>query len=129
MSALNTQIAGEHYKKFVIQPIEFITINNLPFIEGNVIKYICRWKEKGGVDDLDKAIHYIELLKELKHKMQLTLEELKERLADRLDEITLLELLNITSYDLVERFSDLVEDNYDKLQKEINDDYEPDELQ
>ncbi len=61
--------------------------------------------------------------------MQLTLEELKERLADRLDEITLLELLIITSYDLVERFSDLVEDNYDKLQKEINDDYEPDELQ
>ena len=57
MSALNTQIAGEHYKKFVIQPIEFITINNLPFIEGNVIKYICRWKEKGGVDDLDKAIN------------------------------------------------------------------------
>ena len=61
--------------------------------------------------------------------MQLTLEELKERLANRLDEITLLELLNITSYDLVERFSDLVEDNYDKLQKEINDDYETDELQ
>ena len=60
--------------------------------------------------------------------MQLTLEELKELLADRLDEITLLELLNITSYDLVERFSDLVEDNYDKLQKEINDDYETDEL-
>jgi len=60
--------------------------------------------------------------------MQLTLEELKERLANRLDEITLLELLNITSYDLVERFSDLVEDNYDKLQKEINDDYETDEL-
>lgn len=60
--------------------------------------------------------------------MQLTLEELKERLADRLDEITLLELLNITSYDLVERFSDLVEDNYDKLQKEINDDYKTDEL-
>jgi hypothetical protein len=60
--------------------------------------------------------------------MQLTLEELKERLADRLDEIILLELLNITSYDLVERFSDLIEDNYDKLQKEINDDYETDEL-
>lgn len=61
--------------------------------------------------------------------MQLTLEELKERLADRLDEITLLELLNITSYDLVERFADIIEDNYDKLQKEINDDYETDELQ
>ncbi len=66
MSALNTQIAGEHYKKFVIQPIEFITINNLPFIEGNVIKYICRCKENGGIDDLYKAIHYIDLLKEFK---------------------------------------------------------------
>lgn len=63
-----------------------------------------------------------------KLNMQLTLEELKERLADRLDEITLLELLNITSYDIVERFADLIEDNYDKLQKEINDDYETDEL-
>jgi len=61
--------------------------------------------------------------------VQLTLEELKEKLADRLDEITLLELLNITSYDIVERFADLIEDNYDKLQKEINDDYETDELQ
>lgn len=66
MSALKKQIAGNHYSYFVIQPIEFITQNNLPFIEGNVIKYVCRWKEKGGVEDLDKAIHYIELLKELK---------------------------------------------------------------
>jgi hypothetical protein len=66
MSALNKQIAGGHYKKFVIQPIEFITKNNLPFIEGNIIKYICRWQDKGGVEDLDKVIHYVELLKELK---------------------------------------------------------------
>lgn len=58
----------------------------------------------------------------------LTLEELKEKLADRLDEITLLELLGITSYDLVERFSDVIEDHYDKLMKEIDDDYEVDEL-
>ena len=63
---LNKQIAGGHYKKFVIQPIEFITKNNLPFIEGNIIKYICRWQDKGGVQDLDKVIHYVELLKELK---------------------------------------------------------------
>jgi hypothetical protein len=66
MSALNRQIAGGHYKKFEIQPIEFITRNNIPFIEGNIIKYICRWQDKGGVEDLNKVIHYVELLKELK---------------------------------------------------------------
>ena len=65
MSALKKQVAGSHYKQFNIQPIEFITKNNIPFIEGNIIKYICRWKEKGGVEDLDKVIHYVELLKEL----------------------------------------------------------------
>ena len=42
MSALKKQVAGNHYKDFVIQPIEFITKNNIPFIEGNIIKYICR---------------------------------------------------------------------------------------
>ena len=66
MSALKKQIAGSHYRMFPIQPIEFIVKNNIPFIEGNIIKYICRWQEKGGVDDLDKVIHYVELLKELK---------------------------------------------------------------
>ena len=66
MSALNKQVAGNHYKDFVIQPIEFITKNNIPFIEGNIIKYICRWQDKGGMEDLDKVIHYVELLKELK---------------------------------------------------------------
>jgi hypothetical protein len=66
MSALHRQIAGGHYKKFKIQPIEFIIQNDIPFIEGNIIKYICRWQDKGGVDDLNKVIHYVELLKELK---------------------------------------------------------------
>lgn len=65
MTALNKQVDGDHYKKFVIQPTEFIHKNNIPFIEGNVIKYICRWRDKGGMKDLDKVIHYIELLKEL----------------------------------------------------------------
>lgn len=60
--------------------------------------------------------------------MPLTLEELKEKLAERLDEITLLELLGINSYDIVERFEDLIENNYDKLMKEIEDDYEINEL-
>ena len=58
--------------------------------------------------------------------MELTIEELKQKLAERLDEVTLLDLLGITSYDLVERFEDLIEDKYDKLLKEIEDDYEID---
>ena len=65
-SALNRQVGGEHYKNdFKIQPIEFITANKLSFIQGNVIKYICRYDKKNGKEDIDKAIHYCELLKEL----------------------------------------------------------------
>jgi hypothetical protein len=52
--------------------------------------------------------------------MPLTLEELKEKLAEQIDEITLLDILGITSYDLVERFEDLIEDKFDKLEKEID---------
>lgn len=59
------QIGGNHYKKYIIEPIDFITANNIPYIEGNVIKYLVRWKDKNGIEDLDKAIHYIELLKEI----------------------------------------------------------------
>lgn len=65
MSALDKQIGGQHYKGFKIQPIQYITANNIPYIEGNIIKYISRWRDKGGVDDLDKVIHYVELLKEV----------------------------------------------------------------
>jgi len=45
-----------------ISPLEFILKNNIPFAEGNVIKYVCRWKQKGGIDDLRKAIDYLEKL-------------------------------------------------------------------
>ena len=62
--ALDNQVGGAHYKDMPFQPIEFITANNLGFCEGNAIKYICRYKSKGGIQDLDKAIHYIQLLKE-----------------------------------------------------------------
>jgi len=55
--------------------------------------------------------------------MPLTLEELKEKLAEQLDEVTLLEILGITSYDLVERFEEVIEDKFDKLEKEIDDGY------
>lgn len=66
--ATEKQVAGNHYKKFFIQPIEFIHLNEIPFIEGNIIKYICRWRDKGGIQDLDKVIHYVELLKELENR-------------------------------------------------------------
>jgi len=64
-SALNRQVGGEHYKNFKIQPIEFITANKLSFIQASIIKYICRFDKKNGKEDIDKAIHYCELLKEL----------------------------------------------------------------
>jgi len=64
MSAKDKQISGKHYKEFNIQPIEFILANDLSFIEGNVIKYVCRHKQKNGSEDLAKAKHYLELLSE-----------------------------------------------------------------
>jgi hypothetical protein len=64
-TALATQVGGDHYKSLAIQPIEYITKNNLGWCEGNVIKYISRWKQKGQHADLDKVIHYVNLLKEL----------------------------------------------------------------
>ena len=68
MSALDKQVSGKHYKDCVIQPVEYIHANGLPFIEGNVVKYITRWRDKGGLDDLKKVIHYVELLIELEGK-------------------------------------------------------------
>lgn len=65
MSALKDQIGGSHYKKYAIQPIEYIHANNVPYLEGNVIKYVTRWRDKGGVADLEKAKHYIEMLIDL----------------------------------------------------------------
>jgi hypothetical protein len=61
--ALARQVGGNHYKDFKIQPAEFCYRNNIPYLEATAIKYLCRWKLKGGVQDLDKAIHFIELLK------------------------------------------------------------------
>lgn len=64
-NALNVQIAGDHYKNLPIQPVEFIHANGIGFFEGNVIKYVSRWRAKGGVKDLEKAKHYIEMLIQL----------------------------------------------------------------
>ena len=57
-----TQVGGGHYKSMAIQPVEFILANGLGFCEGNIVKYTCRYRQKGGVEDLKKVIHYAELL-------------------------------------------------------------------
>jgi hypothetical protein len=64
-SALNKQVGGSHYRDKGIQPIIYIHANELGFCEGNVVKYVTRWRDKNGVADLKKAIHYLELLIEL----------------------------------------------------------------
>lgn len=61
MKALDRQIGGDHYKKYAIQPIEFISKNNLTYIQGNVLKYILRFNDKNGKEDIAKAIHYLEM--------------------------------------------------------------------
>ena len=62
MKSYKKQVGGNHYKNYKIQPVEFIIKNNIGFVEGNIIKYVLRFKDKGGVQDLEKAKHYIELL-------------------------------------------------------------------
>lgn len=56
------QIGGDHYIKMKIQPVQFIHANNIPFIEGTIIKYVSRWKSKGGLQDLEKARHMVDML-------------------------------------------------------------------
>jgi hypothetical protein len=58
----SSQIGGDHYKNKAIQPIDYIIANKMDFCSGNVIKYITRFKEKNGVEDLKKAKHYIDFL-------------------------------------------------------------------
>ena len=70
ISALGEQVAGSHYKDYAIQPIEFIHMNNIGFAEGCAIKYLCRWRQKNGIEDLKKAKHFIELLIELEGREQ-----------------------------------------------------------
>jgi len=61
------QVGGSHYKKFKIQPAEFCYKNNIPYLEATAIKYLCRWKDKGGIQDLEKAKHFIDLLIEFEN--------------------------------------------------------------
>jgi Protein of unknwon function (DUF3310) len=72
MSALENQIGGIHYKNNAIQPVEYIHANHLGYCEGNVIKYVSRWKQKNGIPDLEKAKHYLEILIELETRKFIT---------------------------------------------------------
>ena len=56
------QVGGSHYQNMKIQPAEFINKNEMKFAEGNAIKYICRHINKGGLQDLEKAKHYIDMI-------------------------------------------------------------------
>lgn len=62
MSAMDRQVAGSWYKTMMIQPLEYALANDLGVCEHAVVKYISRWRDKGGVEDLRKAAHYIEIL-------------------------------------------------------------------
>jgi len=64
-NANDVQIAGTHYKDKSIQPWDYIVANKLGYLEGNIVKYVSRWKDKGGIDDLRKARHYLDKLIEV----------------------------------------------------------------
>jgi hypothetical protein len=61
-SPREAQVGGNHYKDMVIQPIEYIAVNGLSFLQGSVVKYVSRYKAKGGLQDLEKARHCIDLM-------------------------------------------------------------------
>jgi len=60
--SLDVQVGGDHYSKMKLQPVKYIMANKLEFCEGCIIKYVSRWKDKGGVEDLKKARHFIDIL-------------------------------------------------------------------
>jgi hypothetical protein len=62
MKSTDIQVGGEHYKNKKIQPITYIIENEMGYCEGNIIKYVTRYKDKNGLEDLKKARHYIDFL-------------------------------------------------------------------
>ena len=67
-TALDTQVAGNHYKGKAIQPVEYIHANKLNFLEGCIVKRITRWRDKDGFQDLEKIKHEVDLLIEMEKK-------------------------------------------------------------
>jgi hypothetical protein len=58
-------MCGDHYENKTIQPWDYIASNNLGYLEGCIVKYVSRYKEKGGMQDLEKAAHYLQKLIEV----------------------------------------------------------------
>jgi hypothetical protein len=67
ISAFEKQVGGDHYRRMAIQPVQFAHDNGLGFIEASVVKYVCRHRDRGGKQDLEKAIHFLELLIEMEY--------------------------------------------------------------
>jgi hypothetical protein len=61
-NSLNSQVGGNHYKLMKIQPVTFVVENKIEYREANIIKYVCRWRNKNGLQDLQKASHYLQML-------------------------------------------------------------------
>jgi hypothetical protein len=68
--ANSIQHGGDHYKKKSIEPWDFIEANGIGFLDGNAIKYLTRWKDKNGIEDLKKARHYVDKLIEVETAKQ-----------------------------------------------------------
>ena len=62
MREWDTQVGGEHYQKLAIQPTDYIYLNGLDFVQGNIVKYVSRFRDKNGMQDLEKALHYLNYL-------------------------------------------------------------------
>lgn len=70
MSALETQVGGGHYKDLPIQPMEYSMANKLDACQHTIVKYVTRFRQKGGIQDLEKARHVIDMLIEFERKAQ-----------------------------------------------------------
>jgi len=68
LGANTKQVGGAHYTDKAIQPWDYILANDLGYLEGNIVKYVSRWKDKGGIEDLKKAQHYLQKLIEVTEK-------------------------------------------------------------
>lgn len=78
---MNETTNPNHYNQYSIQPIEYIIANNLTYIEGNIIKYVSRYKLKNGIDDLKKAQVYLQWLIDLTENKEIKLEkQVKEKI-------------------------------------------------
>lgn len=76
MTPTQTQVGGSHYKDMKIQPVDYIHANGIGYMAGSVIKYVSRYKSKNGKQDLEKAIHFLQLLIEREYPNEITVEKL-----------------------------------------------------